>query len=623
MAQVKEVSISELIELLKPLQSIRFGVGVHSAGLQFESIERREQIAKEILESGVKLGHGYASILGNIQSEGRKFDLSDPGTLKFVLDDILRRVKIDHGRQECKVIVAAPTILQEDMSNPDSQREVLGFPERSFHSASKQYTTTCLLDIVCKNLGEIPKEFILGYVVDGKENVTLNPDFYGFLDPIKQKELFDRVHEALGIFKKASRELIEQGLKSKNKTVEDFSIYGFSNPEKLVDYLIEEIDRMNGQKEEPDIKQPQETNQEKEENLERKMGAFYEATHPRKLVFRRLDVDFARENKDKLKSVYTSMGLQDVMQVDDDNSKTCKRTIEDIKRLPKELRLDEALKEELKQRVDMCRKKMGARRLVTDDIVEERKEIEELFKRYIAAYLMLGGKDVQRDCRDVIDLLNKSGMKANVGQAVVSYGKTIANRMEELNQTSNKNGEAWNLLLEPVFHAYIISKEIGNERYNPTIHKEFEKQLVRLGIIEIQKGMSVAIKTKSKEKIKRRSSKKDDKDETKQTISLEQQRLKDAMNAYINTGMVPNDFVLEDDGKIRPRTQLEMMRLEQTKRNLQAQRGRELEKQKRLQMQQRVLVGIGGQPIVEKPKQQVRRQERVTQKRRIETRDID
>ncbi len=83
-----EVDLKELSELLHSVQNIRFGIGVHSAGLHQDSLGEREKIAQVILEDGIKLRHGYHSILGNVQSLGRNFDISSSGILRFLLDDI-------------------------------------------------------------------------------------------------------------------------------------------------------------------------------------------------------------------------------------------------------------------------------------------------------------------------------------------------------------------------------------------------------------------------------------------------------------------------------------------------------------------------------------------------------
>jgi len=307
----KEVSLKELSELLQTTKNTRFGVGVHSAGLNLEGSSDREKIAEIILEEGIKLGHGYQSILGNVQSLGRNFDISSSGILNFILDDIEKRAGIEHNDAECKVIVAVPTILEDSKENSQSSKIALGFPDRSIHSGSKAYDVTSFIDIACKNMGVIPKEFILGYLKDNKDKIIMNQDFYAFLDDKKQKELFDRISSFMEPFSKINNMILEQGSQNKDRIVAMLEMSGFQNPEKFVNSILEENDRINNSnindfdnnKNYNDKNTSDKNSNEKNEvetsieDLERKLGKFYDATHKRGLIFKKFDLEFTKQNK--------------------------------------------------------------------------------------------------------------------------------------------------------------------------------------------------------------------------------------------------------------------------------------------------------------------------------------
>lgn len=292
---IKEMDFKKLEDILKNTSDMRFGIGVHSVGLRHEEIEDREKVANAIMTEGLRLGHGYHSILGNVQSLGRNFDLSNSVIQGFIIEDIQKRTGIEHSGKECKVIVAIPTILQND-NNGETKRLALGFPDRSIHSGSKAYEVTSFIDAVCERMGQIPKEFILGYITDGKSTITINPDFYSFLDKDKKKTLFTTIESNFGELKGLSDKILDSN--ESESVINALSRFGYSNPRKMVESILEERDRLDGKigSKENEIDDKDETSQGKE-SFERKLGKFEIATEKRGKIFTYFDVKTAKENK--------------------------------------------------------------------------------------------------------------------------------------------------------------------------------------------------------------------------------------------------------------------------------------------------------------------------------------
>ena len=618
--EFKEVELQELAELLEHVQEAGFGIGIHSAGLEEENLSEREKIANSILEKGLELGHGYRSILGNIQSLGRNIEISNPSILKSIIEEIKRKTGIEHNGKECKVIVAVPIILEEEANNPETQKLVLGFPARSIHSGSKAYDTTCFTDLICEKNGRIPNQFILGYITDGKEKITINPEFYCFLDKNKQKSFFSEITKVLGSYKEQSDKLLKSGEKGIEEVIEILKKMKFENPEKLVNSILIECKVRYNKKDITEEGMEQNAADDKE-NLNKKIGTLYDAMYKRGMIFRQFDINYAMNHRYEIEDVYKSFRLSDIQSVDDDNISICKRIIDSMGKLPKEMKIEEVLKENLEKAIKDYENSNVRRNILTDDTLKKKEDIQKQFETCVGAYILTGGRDIYSQFQKTIQLMNSKGIKANTGLAVIHLADQIADKMMHLDKNFKRNSPTWNALLEPVFEAYMMSVGLGNEKHNPEEHKELEDKLIALGIIEKKKDTHqiVATKTKVRDRVSNLLHRKDDNDKTNliNGVLLEHALLRQAINEYLNTGMVPIGYRQDKEtGIIKKETETEKIKREERIKANELEQRKRMEKQ-RMRQELKIMKKILPQ-IPSKQEQKVRNVQNVKQQEKID-----
>ena len=589
--EFKKVNIEELASLLKSISHLRFGVGVHSAGLKKPTIEEREQVADEILEKGLEMNHGYSSILGHVQSIGTDYDLSNLSNLQVINHMVSSTMTgIEHSHNECKVIVAIPEVLTDDSGS----RLALGFPdsptdyfdereeissmksmldptykkephrlslaelykdsgmskqnlENRFHSGSKAYNASTITDLLCQKFGYIPKEFILGYV-DQNGRIVVNPEFYAFLDKEKQQELFERISLEI---KELSDRLINIDAQNLEATIDIFA-KRFGDMDRLhtvqfVKSIISEnkrIDAENGispnissrgenhhQESNSTENNSKEVEEEKKAEFEKKLFRIYELTYKRSLGFRKFDADFAKSNGEELAKVIGSLRIDEFALVDEKNTASILQSLETMKELPNDIAASAILRKQLDASLESNDdKNRGRRRILFETKREENQKVNEQLKNCVGIYLLCGGTDIYSEFRDTIAKMNAKGINPNIGQIVIQIGELLLSRLEKLSQNPTQNKSAILLLKKQLQYIYAASMSIDNRQYNKEISDKFEEGLLSLGVI-------------------------DEKDK-EQVNNTDNPTIKDAVNMFLNSGSVPLGFV-EKDGMIREKTPIE------------------------------------------------------------------
>ena len=181
---------TQLFDLIKQYND--FGVGLH--GIRNEN-GLHTKTAMEIFESCLKLGPSYGSINGNVREIGI-IDRDNP-KIDFSLQNYL------WGEYQNNIIVLYPSYIENDKG----EKLYLGYTE-SQEQGYDQDTKRSLMDVVCSELGYIPKEFIFGYYIDKEysygnihygEHITYdfikNPNFCNGY--IVSNELFDLIKDKL------------------------------------------------------------------------------------------------------------------------------------------------------------------------------------------------------------------------------------------------------------------------------------------------------------------------------------------------------------------------------------------------------------------------------------------
>jgi len=225
----------------------------------------------------------------------------------------------------------------------------------------------------------------------------------------------------------------------------------------------------------------------------------------------------------------------------------------------------------------------------------------------------------------VIAKMNRNGIRANAGLAVIHLGEKLAENMDGLQQNSQRNGKAWKFLLEHILNTYTVSKEMGNEVHNVKAHQEFEDKLIKLGLIEKAKDNHALIPTKNslRNRISRMNSKnsKDDKDNNNEKNMLEYAQIQQAINEYINTGAIPIGFKLnEETRKIEKETDIERMRREAKIANNLYEQRRRIEERQQEKQGQRIMVGIQNQVnqrIQVEPNRQVQTKQQIKKEQEL------
>ena len=166
--------------------------------------------AKNILNTGLNLTNNAKSILSNIISLG----IND---LDFNYE-VLKNYQYGYG-MKVNIIIAVPLYIE----NSKEERIYLGFPKENYKTRGNQYFDTCLLDRICSNLKQIPKEFILGYIVDNE--FVSNSYFYDNLNEENKNLFFQKIKEHMDDITLTINKWIEENdivnlEKMKNKLIE-------------------------------------------------------------------------------------------------------------------------------------------------------------------------------------------------------------------------------------------------------------------------------------------------------------------------------------------------------------------------------------------------------------------
>lgn len=157
-----------------------------------------KEIAESIMENGLIMRAGTNSIRCTTIQFGDEYRNEN---FKEELAYNLENYQFGADSEGYTVIVATPTVLR----NSAGEMLFLGDPYRNkndqnVRTSGQEYETTCILDMVCANLGRIPPEFILGYENKDGEIVN-NPNHYSKqVDKEKIDELYTKVKESLSPF---------------------------------------------------------------------------------------------------------------------------------------------------------------------------------------------------------------------------------------------------------------------------------------------------------------------------------------------------------------------------------------------------------------------------------------
>ncbi len=188
---MEKIADNKLIELIEPYEN--FGVGVHS--INISNLNEREETAKRIFQTGLKLGN-YNSINGNVLAIGIV------GIDNEMISQRLLNWNFGAKEHPTNVIVLYPSIVE----NSKGEKIYLGYthPIQGYDQDTKR----SIMDIVCRNLEYIPKEFIFGYYVDrdskwGEVNEDEHPNYDVDLNPnfcngtLINDELFNLMKKSL------------------------------------------------------------------------------------------------------------------------------------------------------------------------------------------------------------------------------------------------------------------------------------------------------------------------------------------------------------------------------------------------------------------------------------------
>ena len=182
-----------------------YGIGIHGI---YDGDKLAK--AKNILNSGLNLTNNAKSILSNIISLG----IND---LDFNYE-VLKNYQYGYG-MKVNIIIAVPLYIE----NSKEEKIYLGFPKENYSTRGNQYLESCLLDRICSNLKQIPKEFILGYMVDNE--FISNNYFYDNLNEENKNLFFEKIKEQMDDITLIINKWIEENdiinlEKMKNKLIE-------------------------------------------------------------------------------------------------------------------------------------------------------------------------------------------------------------------------------------------------------------------------------------------------------------------------------------------------------------------------------------------------------------------
>ena len=269
------------------------------------------------------------------------------------------------------------------------------------------------------------------------------------------------------------------------------------------------------------------------------------------LLSRKVNVDASKisDNKDKINLFYEKGFLVSPMLIDSKSIEILKENIELIKQFPQQLKPDVVLENEILTQTSNSKR---TRRVLIPSVVEKNAELMDKYDKMISYYLLMGGdKPIERFSKIEMSM-KQSGVKPDVGVSIMKYGDEITSKLEEIANSGKKSSKEWEYFKEQVLHSFTVAEKIGNRNVNKEEHKNWEERLVRLGLIERKIDKETEQKENFKETIKLdlKNKSDDDKDESKQTVSLESAIQKNAEQMYINTGIVPIGYKKDENGKI-------------------------------------------------------------------------
>ncbi len=249
---MEKIIDNELISLIDKDEFAGFGVGLHGIGEDrgySEKGKSKLEIARGITEKGIKLGHGYSSINGNVFAIG---------ILKKDNENIANSLwNYNWGEgMQTNVLVVYPPIVQ----NSNGERLYLGYTN-AMSGGSIQDTPCSFMDEACSNLGYVPKEFILGYYMDTErkygeisenEHITYdferNPNFCGSCQISDElyNELFNSLRPEFQQLSVACASAIDKSdISSIEKMIEyykkDFNNWGLTKDVKMLESILEDI----------------------------------------------------------------------------------------------------------------------------------------------------------------------------------------------------------------------------------------------------------------------------------------------------------------------------------------------------------------------------------------------
>lgn len=573
----EQISVEELVQ-----DVTGYNIAIH--GIYSGSLEEKTNLAKQIMKTGIKLSDNWKSILGTTVSIGNSSNSNLQGDIK--------NYQYGYG-EKCNLIIRVPDFLVES----NGEKIYLGFPENNIKTAAQQYSTTCVFDQICSELKNIPSEFIYGYYNDS-ENITLNPDYYDNLSQEKKDSLFSKVRHSMSDFSKTiSNHVINNDVEKLESLKCSFEKLGINEP--VVENALKFLQ---------DKKYEVAKNEEKnDEDIVTKLSSFLSALPMKhyKLFSKTLDEKALLENKNILENFCNGLSFEDIQKIENSNVGLVLKVSNLIEKFPKQLMLDRIIEDDMINY--MNNGSTGKRIILTEYDLDKKKTTMENFDKCVATYLMAGGKDIFDRFYKLINNMSKQGVHVNVGNSIIKLGNAFASKMEKLQNDSERNSQAWKFCLPHILHAYDVSKSIGNERYNSEEHKMFEKRLEALGIIELEKESKSAKKQYGKNTIVTDNT--PDKVTTKQPIVTEEEKIYLAKCQYINTGMLPLGYRLDNSGAIMKENQIDELR---KKAYDEYKRQKEMDKQKE---KSRIRIGIRGEMLPVKTKQPQQQKTKVSVER--------
>lgn len=610
--------MEEIREMFEKL-GIDYSLWIH--GIDKGDFENRESIARSIMETGLNIPGNYSSILSTAVSAGRigyeayQSDVSD--------------YRLGYG-EACNVVVAAPIFIE----NSSGDKIYLGSPDKNMHNTGQTREALTVLDAICGRLRQIPPEFIYGYYDEVTGQITPNDKHYSKLHLEERDSLFAKLQEGLnraGFMANDVNEAMVSGNKdffekaityAQKMNVEISQMISlaskkFDEHSAMISATREQQKEHSDRTEEPaeEVTQEETLNAditviEQQEALGGRVDQ-YRKTIPTGLFATRRALE---KGKQEMMEALEDFSLDDISNISSVNAYKIEKVAALQKRLPEEFKADRLLEARLGQKLEE-RMQFKGRRIITAKEVEERRDIFSSFDTTVAAFVFEGGRDVVTRFRPLIQQMNRAGMTVNLGRTILGAGDKIVERMAEIERTEGRGSAAWKLLIDPVLRMYDISKDLGGEKWNQQEYEAFEDKLVSLGLIEIAKDDK---QQETRIGVVRKDSRPDRAD-SQAKVQLRQGILREAEIQYVNTGMTPIGFKLDNEGNVVEETQIERMRRETIQQQNMARERAKYEQ--RIQERQQVQIGINGQPSYNEAKaqqaqQQIQQQQREQNRKR-------